>query len=107
MKLGNLLEELLDMPGSNQQEPSRKANIEILEKKIQDAFNKTLTIDPEAKKLLSSVKTKIQGGQTIVTTTSKEGKTSTSTFNTSHITKYLNNPKFMAELLLKKGYYES
>ena len=93
MKLRNLIENIIDMGQENKttESPERPANKELISKKIQDAFKK------------AGLDVSIQASGGIVKITSN-GKTNT--FTTSHVMKYINNPKALAEMVSRTGYYK-
>jgi hypothetical protein len=92
MKFKELLENIIDMGTDNKlsEPPERPANKEVLSKRIQDAF----------KKAGLNVSVKADGAKVELTSNGK-----TNTFTTSHVMKYINNPKALAEMISKTGYY--
>jgi hypothetical protein len=92
MKLHKLLENMIDLSSDNKlsEPPERPANKELISKKIQDAF----------KKAGLNVSIKANGANVEITANGK-----TNTFTTSHVMKYINNPKTLAEMISRTGYY--
>jgi|WetSurMetagenome_2_1015567.scaffolds.fasta_scaffold721913_2 hypothetical protein len=108
MKFKELLENIIDMGAENKlsQPPERSANTELITRKVQNIFNKAYLKEPLKNAKISEVKViKADGGQVHLKIEYTNGKSSTSTFNTSHIMKYANNPKTLIELMTKTGYY--
>ena len=92
MKFKELLENIIDMGFDNKlsEPPERPANKELISKKIQNAFKK------------AGLNVSVKADCTKVEITAN-GKTNT--FTTSHIMKYINNSKALAEMISKTGYY--
>lgn len=94
MKFNEILENILDMGNENKlnEPPQGKPNYAVLENKIKDAISRIS---------IRNVDVKVTGPTVQFT---RNGKTST--FNTSHVMKYLNDPFALNQMILKKGYYE-
>lgn len=104
MKLKDMIENILGEPDQYSEPPERPANTKVLEKKILSAIHGAMSKFPSKVRGLD-INVKANGATVEITSTSKEGKTTKNTFTTSHVMKYLNNPKALSELINKEGYY--
>ena len=106
MKLHKLLENMIDLGSDNKlsEPPEKPANTKVLEKKIEAALHNAMMKFPSNVRGLD-LHVKANGATVEITSTSKEGKTTTNRFTTSHVMKYINNPKALAEMVSRTGYY--
>ena len=111
MKLKEILENLLDGPEEHKP-PERKPDMGVLDANIQKYIDRAIEASPEAQRKLDWVKAKIEGPNVILTTKKAaivfgarkaEKPTTATTIPLLYLKKYLNNPKMLADILLKKG----
>jgi hypothetical protein len=101
MKLKEILENLLDGPEEHIP-PEKPANIGVLDKNIQKYIDRAMQ-EPEAQDKLLSVKVRIDGPNARLIIRNKNEGPHIATIPMLYLKKYLNNPKTLADILLRKG----